>query len=127
MKIVKLYILSLFIGYISFVICGITFMFSNDGIDDSLWKGIVLLAIGGVIYLPIFAISNLTQFLLLKKPNRKIIAFFSSILIIVIISFIEIKMNMMDDFLWKIFLPAQLIVSLIAFYSYQYNNKTNIK
>ena len=121
MKIGKLYILSLFIGYLSFLICGIIQMYINNGTDNLLGKGIALVVFGGILYIPIFAISNLTQFLLIKNPKRKKLAFLSSILIIGIISLIGIKMNLMDDFLWKVFLPAQLIVSLTAYYYYYQN------
>lgn len=125
MRIGKLYVLSLLVGYLSFLICGIIQMHLNNGTENLLPKGFLLLIFGGVLYIPIFAISNLTQFLLIKNPNRKRLAFFSSILIIGIICLIGIKMDMMDEFLWKVFLPAQLIVSLIAYYYFQKQVKPN--
>ena len=91
MKVGKLYVLSLLLAYFLFVVCGILLMFVNNGIDDSFWKGITLLVIGGIIYLPVFALSNITQFIVLLKPNEKILAFFSSIVIIGIISLVGIK------------------------------------
>jgi len=118
MKIARLYVLSVIMGYMLFVICAMLLMFINAGAKSS-WRGVYVFAMGGFLYIPIFAISNLTQFILLKKPNEKLIVFFSSILVIIVISLIGIKMNMMDDFLWKILMTAQLIVSLIAFYYYK--------
>jgi hypothetical protein len=119
MKIGKLYTISLICGYMLFVILGIVLIYLNSGVDDSFWRGTVLLMLGGFFYLPVFAISNLTQFILIKKPHKNIIAFFSSILIIGLISIVGIQMNKMDDFMWEIFLPAQLSISFIANIYYQ--------
>lgn len=118
-RIKKIYGLSLIIGYFSFIIFGITMMYFNNENSNYLNRGFLLLIVGGIIYLPIFAISNLTQFLLIRNPNKKLISIFSSIIIIGFISLIGIKTNIMDDYLWKIFIPSQLIVSLIALFFYR--------
>ena len=117
MEIKKLYGVSLFIGYLSFVISGIIMLIIKDTL---LMKGIILFIVGGIFYTPVFAISNLPLFILLKNPKNRMTAFFSSIPIIGIVSFIGIQINIVDDFLWKLFLPAQLMVSLISFYYYRF-------
>lgn len=119
MKIRTLYINSLFLGYFLFLIFGISFLLINKGVDDFFGEGIVLLLLAGIIYIPMFALSNLTQFILIIKPNKELVVFFSSILIIGIICFIGIKLNMIDDFLWKLILPAQFIVSVLGLYCYK--------
>ena len=116
MKIKSIYFWSILIGYFTFVICGMIFMSINNG----LWqKGLILLVTGGVLYSPIYAMSNLTQFLLVKYPQNIKLAFFSSIVIITIISFIGIQWDMMDEFLWKLFIPSQTIASVFGFYYYR--------
>ena len=118
-RIKKIYGLSLIIGYFSFIIFGIGMMYFNTKNLNNLSRGFLLLVVSGIMYLPVFAISNLTQFMLIKHPNKKIITIFSSIIIIGIIGIIGIKTNIMDDYLWKTFIPSQLIVSLIALYFYK--------
>ena len=89
-------------------------------LNSGFWgKGFVLFVIGGIIYLPIYVISNLTQFLSLKYPEKIEIAFFSSVAIIAVISLIGIQLNMLDDFLWKVLIPSQVIVSVIGYYYYK--------
>lgn len=116
MIIKKVYLTSIAIGYLTFVICGIIMMFINSGVWE---KGLILLITGGVLYVPIYVISNLTQFLLIKHPQKTEIAFFSSIVIIGIISLIGTQLNIIDDFLWKVFIPSQIVVSIVGFYYYK--------
>ena len=120
MKIKRVYLLSIVIGYLTFILFGIIEMLFNSGFWE---KGFVLLVIGGIFYIPIYLISNLTQFLATKYPQKIGITFFSSVAIIGIISLIGTQLNMMDDFLWKVFIPSQVIVSLIGFYYYKRLNK----
>lgn len=120
MRIKRVYLLSIVIGYLSFIMCGTMVMLFNSGF---LGKEFVLLVIGGVFYIPIYLISNLTQFLSLKYPQKIEIAFFSSVAIIGVISLIGIQLNMMDDFLLKVLIPSQVIISLIGFYYYKRLNK----
>jgi len=94
-------------------------MLINKGIDDFFGEGIVLLLLAGILYLPMFAISNLTQFILILKPNKELVVFVSPILIIGIICFFGTKINMIDNFLWKLILPSQFIVSALGLYYYK--------
>jgi len=116
MRIKSVYILSIVIGYFTFIMFGSLVMLLNSGF----WgKGFILLVVGGLFYIPIYLISNLTQFLILKYPQDIRIAFFSSVVIIGLISLIGIQLNMMDDFLWKVFIPSQFVVSIIGYYTYR--------
>ncbi len=87
-----------------------------------LGKGIIVLLFGGLIYLPLYAISNLTQFLLIKYPKRIKLAFFLPVVIIWLIISLAVLMNKMDDFIWKVMVPSQVIVSVIGYKLYKAKN-----
>lgn len=120
MKIKKLYGASIIIEYLLFIISGMIMMILNDTL---LMRSFILLIVGGLFYTPVFAISNLPLFMLSKNPKSRIAVLFYSISIICIISFIGIQIDIMDHFLWKLFLPAQLIASLTSFYYLYSTNK----
>ena len=120
MRIRSVYILSIVIGYFTFIMFGSLVMLLNS----RFWgKGFILLIVGGLFYVPIYLISNLTQFLILKYPQDIKIAFFSSVALIGLMSLIVIQLDMMDDFLWKVFIPSQFVVSIIGYYTYKRLNK----
>ena len=116
MKIKRVYLVSVLTGYLTFIIGATIFMLINDSF---LGRGFVLLIIGGVLYIPMYSISNLTQFLLVNYPQKVVFAFFSSIAIMGVANLIGIQLNILDDFLWQILIPSQIIVSLIGFYYYK--------
>jgi hypothetical protein len=120
MRIKRVYLLSIIIGYLTFIMCGTMIMLINS----EFWiKGFILLFTGGIFYIPIYLISNLTQFLCLKYPRKIEMIFFSSAVIIGIISLVGIQLNIIDNFLWKILIPSQVIVCLISLYYYKHLNK----
>ena len=111
-----LYLLSIVISYVSFVVIGTLLMFAQIGV---LGKGVIVILIGGLIYSPLYIVSNLTQFLLLKYPKHVKVAFFLPVVIVWLIVSFAVLTNNMDDFLWKIMVPSQVIVSLVGYKLYK--------
>lgn len=109
---VVLYLISIFISYVSFVVIGTLLMFAQIGV---LGKGVIVIFFGGLIYLPLYVVSNLTQFLLIKYPKRIKLAFFLPVVIIWLIISLAVLTNKMDDFIWKVMVLSQLIVSVIGY------------
>lgn len=116
---IVLYLLSIFISYVSFVVIGSLLMLAQIGF---LGKGVIVLLFGGLIYLPLYAVSNLTQFLLIKYPKRIKLAFFLPVVIIWLIVSLAVLMNKMDDFIWKVMVPSQIVVSCFAYYVHTVRN-----
>ncbi len=116
---IVLYLLSIFISYVLFVVIGSLLMLAQIGV---LGKGVIVILFGGLIYLPIFMLSNLTQFLLIKYPKRIKLAFFLPVVIIWLIISLAVLMNKMDYFIWKVMIPSQVIVSVIGYKLYKAKN-----
>ncbi len=114
-----LYLLCIILSYVLFVIIGSLLMFVQIGV---LGKGLIVFLFGGLIYLPLFIVSNLTQFLLNKYPKRIKLALFLPVVIIWLIVSLAVLMNKMDDFIWKVMLPSQMIVSVIGYQLYKTKN-----
>lgn len=114
MKHLNLFIFSIICTHVLFICFGLVLVyFNNPSAFDPAHVG-VLLAVGGLIYTPLFALSNLTQFLVIKHPHKKVLAYFAPVFLITLCYLVGILFDLLDPFLWKIMIPAQLVVSLFA-------------
>ena len=102
-----------------FICFGLILAYLNNPADFDLALVATLLTVGGLLYTPLFALSNLTQFIVIKHPKKHIIAFFLPVIIITLCYLIGILFDVLDHFLWKIFIPAQLVVSLLAHWNFK--------